>query len=118
MHRLSQIMARRQKLRSGLAGEGELMGALLEPAFKRFNGRGFHHHTSARRGGTWTQVRPSKTPCHRSRCGLIERRSDEPKSSLSIVSANPINTLMFLRAHAPVEYWCGSTPRDNNHSNF
>src|SRR5215471_11003944 len=102
MHRLSQIMGRRQKLRSGLIGECELMGALLKLAFKRFNGPGFYHHTSARRSGSWTQVCPSKTPSHRSRCGLIDCRSDEPKSSLSEVSANPINTLMFLRAHAPI----------------
>jgi len=49
---------------------------------------------------------------------LIERRSDEPKSSLSVVSSNPINTLMFLLAHPPVGHSCGPTPRDNNQSNF
>jgi hypothetical protein len=42
VHRLSQIMVRGQKLRSDLVGEFELMGALLKPAFKRFNGPGFH----------------------------------------------------------------------------
>src|SRR5215467_12704032 len=103
MHRLSQIMARREKLGSGLVGKCELKGALLKPAFKRFNGPGFHCITPAPDGAGLG--RPSKAPCHRSNCGLIKCRSREPKSSIGVVSANPINTLMFLRPHAPVEHY-------------
>src|SRR5262249_20549912 len=93
MHRLSQIMARREKLGSGLVGKCELKGALLKPAFKRFNGPGFHCITPAPDGAGLGLFRSRFALAELSLVFLVNRALAAPFISIATLSSVPAGAL-------------------------